>query len=871
MIINKSFLQYKKNLVNLIPISQRIDFDNIIKNGLKESNIVTEKHFFESPSFSITDWVETKIAINESINLNIYITDWKNTEYVYNRYTKYYLLEINKNGEKIIRKILKGGNNTLTLEGFSTTGEYYYSFQVTDLENNIKSYKEVLDLYVIDDNYNIKDNEIYTMTESDLSNYSIDNSNNQTESIRIANSLNITKFLKEKKDAGFRKVLMLPGIYRIDPQGNPKNAVTIPNGLTLDGNGCTIKQHVYYDPKSQGNSLILNCEDNSFDTHLLNIKVEGDYDVHDLSQRYDSDGNKIGNGIEGEGFGGITFGGSFCTMDNVELSLVTGYCFGGGGVTIEASKLLGNNDYENGFIDLKTGEKIDSLDSFVSPIIDLSKMDYSLGWMNPVDGRNKKFIGCGAYGGYQGFTGQSDLSIIVFYDENNNYLGYEKLLQYTKVPLINNARYARAIFLGNEKNRNLQSWGCKLYCINYLYNTSTKITNFYCHDTRTCLTYPTYNRVLIKNCRFDKVAKEDEHKVTKWLFDNEDGSYWGHGFYFIDNKVENLTSAGFNMIHSYNCVFKNSNIPITKWQSRNMIIENCNCEITVWNSHGPYGSNNNFRFLDKEFTNDIIIRTNNEYGLYEYRNYKDKIIINGCKIINGKAISECDYNNGFYNCTITPKHNSTAGPNRTLNGYFKNCSINLDNNSYALSGIFEKCDVFNEGSIGSSIAGNLTFKNCNVNNINNISTNEDAHSVCFNSCNINNSYCKMAYWSIGKDMSFINCKINCDSSFYYIANYSTYKPLLIDRCEITINDGYVLYFGDDRSWTPSDTSLTKKPFSIKNSNIRLKDSNYAINLVKNDSRVNELILNFENNQIITGKGMYDPSIEEDSKIKIITN
>ena len=280
-------------------------------------------------------------------------------------------------------------------------------------------------------------------------------------------------------------------VYRIDPQGDRRNSVKVPSRLTLDGNGVKIKQHVYYDPNGCGKSLVLGVEDNAIHTHIYNIKVEGDYDEHDVTSVGDE--AAAGSGIEGEGFNCISMGGAFCSLENVDIGWVTGYCACSGNNSEYVTNAQVTSSFKKCYID-STGNEVSSDVFYTSEFYDITYAK-----------NNCNFITACNYGGYGGYVGDSDMGYIHFYDGNRSYLKSTKFRQYSLIPIIQNAYYVKVTLYSTSTP---SSTTFRVQGRNYIDMSNYKLLNINFHDTRTCaLTTGIYDFQLVKNCTFNRCGQ----------------------------------------------------------------------------------------------------------------------------------------------------------------------------------------------------------------------------------------------------------------------------------------------------------------------------------------------------------------------------
>ena len=94
------------------------------------------------------------------------------------------------------------------------------------------------------------------------------------EATAVTNAVGIQRLLDEKAAAGFRKIVMLPGTYRI----SHTKKIYVPDGVTFDLGGAVLKQNGF----AGASSLLVNLS-SVRDAHLVNGTLEGDYWEHDYA------------------------------------------------------------------------------------------------------------------------------------------------------------------------------------------------------------------------------------------------------------------------------------------------------------------------------------------------------------------------------------------------------------------------------------------------------------------------------------------------------------------------------------------------------------------------------------------------------------
>ena len=207
----------------------------------------------------------------------------------------------------------------------------------------------------------------------------------------------LQKLLDDKKAEGYNKLTLLQGTYRIDHQLQ----IYIPAQFTLDMNGATLKQNQF-----TGNKSLMIELNNTFDSHVINGTIEGDYFRHDYN-------NSTNNS---EWVNGINIGGEakYSSFENLTIKDIK--CYGSSnrianskdgklGYTYLYSSSLGNV-FKLGDIDRNTGLYIDSTTRTSSDFRDISGYE------------NIGYLSVSIYLGYQGNPCATCNLICHSYDES---------------------------------------------------------------------------------------------------------------------------------------------------------------------------------------------------------------------------------------------------------------------------------------------------------------------------------------------------------------------------------------------------------------------------------------------------------------------
>ncbi len=213
-----------------------------------------------------TYYIKPVVTTNENVTLDFYITDYNHNSYVNESYDDKFTVTIKIDGKKdIIKKNLKAGDHSINLGKFKTKGEQKFSIICTDQYN--RNSHELFNYFLVKNNSKTKE---YIMTKNDLKIYNIDNNNNPENAIN--NSIGLQKMLDDKKHDGYNQLKLLPGTYRV----HHEYTLYIPTKFTLDLNQATLKLNGF-----TGDKALMVELNNTFDSHVINGTIEGDYYEHD--------------------------------------------------------------------------------------------------------------------------------------------------------------------------------------------------------------------------------------------------------------------------------------------------------------------------------------------------------------------------------------------------------------------------------------------------------------------------------------------------------------------------------------------------------------------------------------------------------------
>ena len=249
-----------------------------------------------------TYYIKPIVKPGENVILDFYISGYNHKSYNEENLSDRYTVTVKINEKKdIVKKNLKAGDNSINIGRFKEIGEQKFSIICTDQYG--RNSHELFNYFLVREEPTTKE---YSMTENDLILYSINNNDNKENGKNTREGLQ--KLLDDKKAEGYNKLKLLPGIYRIDHTGT----IFIPTEFTLDLNQSTIRLNGF-----TGDKALMIELNNTFDSHVINGTIEGDYYEHDYA-------NSPNNS---EWVNGISIGGEskYSSFENLVVKNITGY------------------------------------------------------------------------------------------------------------------------------------------------------------------------------------------------------------------------------------------------------------------------------------------------------------------------------------------------------------------------------------------------------------------------------------------------------------------------------------------------------------------------------------------------------------------
>ena len=632
--------------------------------------------------------------------------------------------------------------------------------------------------------------------------------------------IGLQKLLDDKKSEGYNKLILLQGTYRIDHQLQ----IYIPTEFTLDMNGATLKQNQF-----TGNKSLMMELNNTFNSHVINGTIEGDYFSHDYA-------NSTNNS---EWVNGINIGGEakYSSFENLTIKDITGYGSSNGisnsrdgklGYTYLYPRSIGNV-FKLGDIDRNTGMDIECTNRTTSDFRDISGYE------------NIGYLSVSIYLGYQGNPCGTWNLICHFYDENKNFIKSIDSYQYRRISIPKKSKYMRVTILDKSypTNLSIQYFRVPTHC-SFINNN---------HENCRCVGMApnAMNDMLVKNCKFLTSGQS----AANCAFDAEDGWDMMQDCTFNKNTFINnpnndfLTCAGHNFIVDY----QNSG-KIYIWErTRNLVVTNCNNTYITLQSGGSKNivKHGIYRIHDNNLISGImsnnLTKNNTSSGSISGIVYNSTLygINNESKYYNCNiriSNSFLSYLTSIYikNSTFTPDSSFSDRYKLSFNNshldscYFNNCRFcgksTLANHNGFYSAKFIDC-IFDDVNIFPNVFSNyddlISFTDCTINYTTNslLYYSPFAYSkgsfsgIKFNNCIISNKDNNLksliyAYSKPNGYTQFNNCTFNIPSNIFIFDGYPT---------NISFIEDYLIELNN--SPLPIDIKIINPTFEI-NKNLKVK-------------------------------------------------
>lgn len=603
---------------------------------------------------------------------------------------------------------------------------------------------------------------------------------NAVEQVALATSDGLQRFLNDKAAAGFRKVILLPGCYRL----SATRTLSVPNRMTLDLNGATLKLHEF-----AGASACMVRLEGVKDSHLVNGTVEGDYYEHD----YEHSPNNS------EWVVGVFIGGAarYCTISKVLVKDITGY---GGGNGLGDGKegrqyfFYGGEvgKFVAGGLNAKTGA-LDTRDTYraTSDFLSLEKA--------------KKFgrLQVSRFLGYQGLATLSWQMTGCWYDAKQKFISSETLFQYREVEIPERAAFLRLSVEAPSAEAATKA-GLSLCLFQYPINCAITDCTF---DRCRCVGFAP---CAMSNMLFDgNEFRFSGEAAARCAFDAEDG--WDQmqdttftRNWFHDNPVNNsiLTCAG-----------------------HNFILERNRGDIYFWGrTHSPCVRDNDIG----QATYFCDSRRRSGYGRFENNRYTKGVrigtspgnmtagwdfVLTGLDLSasNSELTVGADLGGRFLSCRFA---NRSARVANAMACSFENCTADFipDGRWYGCTATggeyknfyrtndYEKCTFegvkFHNFSKGRQTFTDCTFRDCSF-------TALPSANVRFIRCTFANTTFNGGYWATPATLAWRDCRIEIGAKPFLDLGQYTIGAIGFDGCSVSsasrTGSAALFYVSDVRS------------------------------------------------------------------------
>lgn len=783
-----------------------------------------------------TYYIKPTVKTGENVVIKFYVTDYYQKEYRSEDTSKTFNITIKANGKAQITKTVKAGVHEINIGSFASEGKVDFSLIATDQFG--RNSHELFNYFRVH-NGTIK--KAYTMTQADLTKYNIKNNDNyairkyidvpeisdniiatMTEAynnevvpsgkyvvliprnindnnkfghklykyvrVKYADNYDAEKVMTESKNTriglqnflndiqaqGYNYVTLLNGIYRIDHE----DTIYMPSNLTLDMNGATLKLNQF-----TGSGAYMLSLNNTYDSHLINGNIEGDYYEHDYA-------NSPNNSewVSGIGIAGIS---EYSSIENVNVRDITGYGVMTGmakkdGYTFFYPMGIGGWSFKD--IDRKTGKEIASNTRATSELKDITKAVTA-----------SEYISISKYLGYQGRIGNTWNIAVHFYDENKNFIKTIDGYQYRRIKYPSGTKYIR-VTVYEAKGADLSIFN-ELTVTYFRVPTNSVISNVLIDNARCVGMAPSQmNNMLFTDMEFTRNGQSGAFSAM----DAEDG--W--------DGMQDVTFRNMNFHHNHRNDFLTC-------AGHNFIVENF-----IQGKLHIYGRTNSFVYENNNKQNvaSLTIFANCRQRAGYYRVQNNTLVSASINSDGESYLKNYNWPQLIKNSTFTGRVAGATLKDETTRKYthfagkYINCKFETDNsytdtwNNALGEGYYENC-IFN-GSSGENYGG--YYKNCTLNNItgnihgtfeiynskiNNWTSNVGGYEPHFylKNSTVNNLKINSGYWNRGEYIEFENNNITNTDNLLRFPHYATTYPIILKKNTITINsDNSLMHFYDDR-------------------------------------------------------------------------
>ena len=744
-----------------------------------------------------TYYIKPIVKPNENVILHFYITDYNHKSYTEEDLCNLFTVTIKIDGKQnIVKKCLNPGDHSINIGSFQNIGEQKFSILCTDKYG--RNSHELFNYFLVRNEPLINE---YIMTEEDLVTYNIKNDDNKEYGENTRKGLQ--QLLDDKKNLGFNKLKLLPGIYRIDHA----DSIFIPTEFTLDLNEATIKLNGF-----TGDSATMIQLNNTFDSHVINGTIEGDYYEHDYKNSPNNSEWVNGISIVGES--------KYSSFENLTVKDITGYG-ANNGIGYSRDKSLDysylyptaiGNTFALGSIDRKTGKSVSSTNTTTCDFIDVEAYS-EIGYLT-----------ISRYLGYQGNPCDTWNLVCHYYDENKNFISSVDGYQYRRIAVPSNAKYIKVTILAENYPTDLS---VQLFRV----PTHSSFKNIKFENCRAVgLAQSAMKDMLVENCEFTNCGQT----LARCAYDAEDG--W--------DMMQDVTLRGLNF-------HDNPNNELLTCAGHNFIIENMkDGKVYLWERTNSYVIRNCDNLKNSTLRNESRLKTgyvrfynntiNSNLNITSSKNNNWPIIVKD-STINGNAKNSTGMGK-YLRCNIgasVDNSKSSLGE-----GEFIDCYIH-DKTGENFGGIYYNCFLEN---ISGNIHKTLEVTNSTLSNIT-VYAGQYEPNYTFKNSTITNLEITLGYWHKGCKMLFENCKITNKSFLIKLPHYSLKKTITLINNKISSQSSNgLINFYDDRICSTCITADVNNELLLDTNSITLPNSQYVIEGL-NEKTINAINIINKSNKI----------------------
>ena len=765
-----------------------------------------------------TYYVKPTVKVGSPVKIAFFVTDFESSKIRFlddsHRFSVYLEYRFKGGASKtLVLRDVKSGDSAFSLEGLKP-GSYEMRIWAVDAKGR-ESHRVIHDFRVVTPAFlAIPESKVYTMAEEDLAAYGIRNDGDlerivlvgadgkqevlkekragvpgytvtvprdpetggvpvdaykkakivydegynkvAVERTSVENATGLQKLINDKVVLGFRKIVLLPGTYRI----SSTKSLLVPSNTTLDLGTATLKQNSFTGAKS----CVVRIA-GAVDAHLVGGTIEGDYWTH----------NYAGSPNGSEWVSGFEIGGdsTYCTVDGVKVVDIAG-CGGQNGMGTDARGgphffLESLPAFAPGGLDPKTG-KVDASDKF------RFTTDFK-GLSKAVAGKGRRRLQISKYLGRQGVGTRSWQMTVAWYDASQRFISAETAWQYREMWIPPNAAFLR-VSVEAESAHAARAAGLKLTSFAYPVNCSVVRCTF---DHCRCVGYAAS---AMKNMLFaGNTFTRSGECATKCAFDAEEGCDQMQDVYFLknvfrDNPVNNSihASAGHNFVME-----KNEGDIYLSGRAHSPCVRNSvvgsgtyHCDTRLRSGYG--------RFDGNDYTKGVHLGANDMKTRSDGWDY----VLSGLSYDGGSFEIDVGAAGRVVNCTFRNMtvrianacdcmiENCTDGSSylpfpsgRWLRTAVKDSKFSRFYGSNAWDGCRFSNTTFEKFSNANVVAGGCVFAGCRFGGV-------GSSSFDMSDCTFDRTSFGGGFWELPANFAFKNCSVTTsdDASFVTLGLYS---------------------------------------------------------------------------------------------------